>query len=299
MLRKIKTLAFVLVMLITTGMSSLKAQTLDDAILLTLRQQFVASQKAFESLVSQQPSNGNNYFYFGQNYMQRYLSDTASVSLKKSIVDATNVFNQGIKVDPTNPLNLVGLAEMALFLKDTAKANSYLAQTEDLLPGKHKKIKMDKTINANVYIKMANAYVISNTRDTARIFGYLRLAEKLDPKSFEIYLVKGDAYFYILNDGSKAIYNYTLASSYNPMSASAQLRIGQLWVRSRNYEDALTTYLQVVKMDPTFAPAYKELGLLYAKNGDNKNAKINLKNFLSYLPEILKRNCNISILFSH
>lgn len=280
MLGKIKTLALVLVMLITTGMSSLKAQTLDDAILLTLRQQFVASQKAFESLISQQPTNGNIYFHFGQNYMQRYLSDTASVSLKKSIADATNVFNQGIKVDPTNPLNLVGLAEMALFQKDTAKASSYLAQAEDLLPGKRKKIKMDKTINANVYIKMANAYVISSTKDTSRIFKYLRSAEKLDPKSFEIYLVKGDAYFYILNDGSKAIYNYTLASSYNPMSASAQLRIGQLWVRSRNYEDALTTYLQVVKMDPTFAPAYKELGFLYAKNGDNKNAKINFQKFL-------------------
>jgi len=216
MLGKIKTLAFVMVMLITTGMSSLKAQTLDDAILLTLRQQFVASQKAFESLISQQPTNGNIYFHFGQNYMQRYLSDTASVSLKKSIADATNVFNKGITVDPTNPLNLVGLAEMALFQKDTAKANSYFAQAENLLPGKRKKIKMEKPINANVYTKMANAFVLSNTRDTARIFGYLRSAEKLDQKSFEIYLVKGDAYFYILNDGSKAIYNYTQASRYNP-----------------------------------------------------------------------------------
>lgn len=33
-------------------------------------------------------------------------------------------------------------------------------------------------------------------------------------------------------------------------------------------------------MDPTFAPAYKELGFLYAHKGDNENAKINFQKFL-------------------
>ena len=281
MVGKMKTIAFVMVMLITVGwMSNLKAQTLDDAILLTHSEQFVAAKKAFESLVGQQPQNGTNYFHYGQYYIQRYLADTASVSLKKSIAEATVVFNQGITAEPTNPLNFVGLAEMAMFQKDTVKANGYLAQAQELLPGKHKKIKMEKDIQATVYTKMADAYVISNTKDTASIFSYLRIAEKLDPKNFEIYLVKGDAYIYILNDGSNAIFNYNLAAKYNPKSASAQLRIGQLWVRSKNYDDALTTYQEVVKMDPTFAPAYKELGFLYASKGDNENAKINFQKFL-------------------
>jgi Tfp pilus assembly protein PilF len=281
MVVKMKTIALVIVMLIATGwVGNLKAQTLDNAILLTHSEQFVAAQKAFEALISQQPQNGTNCFYFGQNYIQRYLSDTATVSLKKSIAEATAVFNQGITAEPANPLNFVGLAEMALFQKDTVKANNYLAKAQDLLPGKHKKINMEKDIQSIVYAKMADAYVLSSTKDTTSIFNYLRIAEKLNSKNYELYLVRGDAYFYILNDGSNAIFNYNLAAKYNPSSASAQLRIGQLWVRSKNYDDALTTYLEVVKMDPTFAPAYKELGFLYTQKGDNENAKSNFQRFL-------------------
>ncbi|MGC9151492.1 MAG: tetratricopeptide repeat protein [Microbacter sp.] len=281
MVRKLKTIVCVGLMFFASGFLSLsKAQTLDNAIALTHSEQFIAAEKAFQSLISQQPQDGNNYFHFGQFYIQRYLADTAAVSLKKSIGEASDQFNQGIKVDPTNPLNYVGLAEMALFQKDSVKAHRYFAQAEDLLPGKHKKIKMEKNQQADVYVKMADAYVLSLTKDTTAIFNYLRTAEKLDPKNYEIYLVKGDAYFYILNDGSNAIFNYNLASKYNPNSPSAQLRIGQLWVRSKNYSDALTTYLQVIKMDPTFAPAYKELGFLYASKGDNENAKTYFQKFL-------------------
>ena len=62
-------------------------------------------------------------------------------------------------------------------------------------------------------------------------------------------IVKGDAYIFMQNDGSKAILNYNIAQSLNPKSPFAKLRVGQLWMRARNYNDALTYYQEVVKID--------------------------------------------------
>jgi uncharacterized protein HemY len=116
--------------------------------------------------------------------------------------------------------------------------------------------------------------------DTAVVFGSLRTAEKLDSKNYDLYIVKGDAYIFILNDGSKAILNYNMAQSLNPKSPLAKLRVGQLWMRARNYQDALTYYQAVVSIDSTFAPAYRELGYLLSRANRNDEAEQNYKKFL-------------------
>jgi tetratricopeptide (TPR) repeat protein len=112
------------------------------------------------------------------------------------------------------------------------------------------------------------------------VFGALKSAEKLDSKNYDLYIVKGDAYIFMLNDGSRAISNYNIAQSLNPKSPFAKLRVGQLWMRARNYKDALTFYQEVVKIDSTFAPAYRELGYLLSRAGRNDDAQQNYKKFL-------------------
>jgi tetratricopeptide (TPR) repeat protein len=51
-------------------------------------------------------------------------------------------------------------------------------------------------------------------------------------------------------------------------------------MRARNYKDALTYYQEVVKIDSTFAPAYRELGYLLSRAGRNDEAQQNYKKFL-------------------
>ena len=65
---------------------------------------------------------------------------------------------------------------------------------------------------ALILIKIADAYVKANVNDTAVVFSSLRAAEKLDPKNYDLYIVRGDAYINFLNDGSKAISNYNMAA---------------------------------------------------------------------------------------
>ncbi|HNW76316.1 MAG TPA: hypothetical protein PKJ28_05470 [Bacteroidales bacterium] len=260
---------------------NLSAQDLKSAISLTRSEQYQAAEKQFKALVQTMPNNGDVWFYYGDNYLKKYFSDSTIVSFKEMTDSASMLFNKGIQVAPNNPLNFVGLAEISLMKKDKAGAQSYLDKVTPLLPSRqNKNIEMSPEEQAVVYIKIADAYVKSKTADTAQIFSNLRKAEKLDSKNFEQYIVKGDAYIGFLNDGSNAISNYNMASALNPQSPTAKLRIGQLWMKARQYQMALNYYQEVVAIDSNFAPAYKELGFLLSKANRNEDAKKNFKKFL-------------------
>ena len=259
----------------------LHAQDLQSALRLTRAERFIDASTAFKALLQANPKDGDIYYYYGENFLQEYYSDTTNNSFKELSDSASLLFNKGVRVDPANPLNYVGLGQIALTLKNMPVAQQNFSKTMSLLPSKaNKNIVMTPEKQATVLIKLANAYIKSGVYDTAVVFGSLKTAEKLDSKNYDLYIVKGDAYIFMLNDGSKAIYNYNIAQSLNPRSPLAKLRVGQLWMRARNYKDALTFYQEVVKIDSTFAPAYRELGYLLSRANRNDDAEQNYKKFL-------------------
>lgn len=257
------------------------AQDLKDAILLSKSEQFAAAASAYKKLIAQNPTDGDIYYHYGISTMKKYYSDTLNVSFGEKADSAKAIFELGVKQDPGNPLNLVGLGALKLIAKDIPGAKAEFDKALALLPSKaNKQIKMAPDRQAKTLLHMAEAYVISGIRDTTATFDYLRRAEKLDPKNPLIYIVKGDVYFYLLNDGSKAISNYNMAQALDPQSPEAKLKIGQLWLRARQYTTALNYYQEVVKMDSTFAPAYRELGSLLSRAGRPEEAKKNFSKFL-------------------
>ncbi len=257
------------------------AQDLKDAILLSKSEQFAAAASAYKKLIAQNPTDGDIYYHYGISTMKKYYSDTLNVSFEEKADSAKAIFDLGVKQDPGNPLNLVGLGALKLIAKDIPGAKAEFDKALALLPSKaNKQIKMAPDRQAKTLLHMAEAYVISGIRDTTATFDYLRRAEKLDPKNPLIYIVKGDVYFYLLNDGSKAISNYNMAQALDPQSPEAKLKIGQLWLRARQYTTALNYYQEVVKMDSTFAPAYRELGSLLSRAGRPEEAKKNFSKFL-------------------
>ena len=259
-----------------------QAQDLKDAIRLTKSEQFSAAGSMFKKLIAQNPASGDYYYYYGINFLERYFSDTLNTSFKEMSDSATAVFEGGVRAEPSNPLNFVGLGQVAMIRKNLQQAQSFFAKATALLPSKaNKNILMAPEKQSVVLVQMAEAFTIARVRDTAQVFSLLRAAEKLDSKNPELYIVKGDVYILLLNDGSKAIMNYNYAQGLDPKSPEAKLRIGQLWMRAHNYKDALTYYQDVVKIDSTFAPAYRELGSLLARAGRQEEAQKNYKKFLA------------------
>jgi predicted Zn-dependent protease len=274
-------LGIALLLPILSGAIRVHAQDIQAAFKLTRAERFEDASAAFKALLQKNLKDGDIYYYYGDNFLQEYYSDTTNNSFKELSDSAKVLFSRGTEVDPANPLNYVGLGQIALMLRDMSKAQQNFSKTMSLLPSKaNKAIVMAPEKQATVYIKLANAYIKAGINDTAIVFGSLKTAEKLDSKNYDLYIVKGDAYIFMLNDGSKAILNYNIAQTLNPKSPFAKLRVGQLWMRARNYKDALTYYQEVVKIDSTFAPAYRELGYLLSRANRNDEAEQNYKKFL-------------------
>ncbi len=269
-----KTILITLLFISMSVLQSLQAQEIQNAMRLTRGERFLDASTAYKALLIKDPANGIIYYYYGDNYIQKYFSDTATISFREMSDSAAVIFQKGVQAEPMNPLNYVGLGEIALMKKNLPDAQQYYSKAMSLLPSKTNKtstIPVDK--QAVVYIRMAGGYIKAMQNDTAKVFGWLRNAEKLDPKNYDLYIVKGDAYIFLLNDGSNAIANYNRAQRLNPESPMAKLRVGQLWMRARNYKDALNYYYEVIKIDSSFAAAYRELGFLLSKAGRNDEAK--------------------------
>lgn len=260
----------------------LPAQDIKKAITLTDNEQFAAARKVYEELIKQQPQNPEVYFYFGESFLKSYFTDTANIDLKEMTALARTQFEKGVTAGPTNPLNYIGLGKAALYNGNNTEAEVQFQKAISLLPsGKQSKtMNMPVELQVKTYQKIAEAYLRTPDKDTAVILPYLRKAEKLDKKNAETFLIRGDALLFTLNDGSNAIINYKRAQDLDPRSSKAKLRLGQLWVRAKRYQDALAYYKEAVDIDSTFTPAYRELAELYALAGQYENAKINYKKFL-------------------
>ncbi|MEI6682955.1 MAG: tetratricopeptide repeat protein [Bacteroidota bacterium] len=282
MLRATKPVVVVVALLLFFPfIAKLDAQELKDAVKLTKSEQFKKASSMFRSLIKQTPANGDLYYFYGRNFLDNFYSDTLNISFTEMADSARMVYQQGLQQDPANPLNFVGLGGLDLINKKIPEAQGEFAKAMALLPSKaNKQLKMDPAKHSRVLIEMAESYVAASVHDTGSVFNLLRTAEKLDNKNPNLFIVKGDVYFYLLNDGSKAIQNYNMAQSLDPKSPEAKLRVGQLWMRARQYTNALNYYQEVVKMDSTFAPAYRELGSLLSRAGRQEEAKKNFYKFL-------------------
>lgn len=235
----------------------LSAQSLEEARRLTLNQQYDAASSQFKQLIGKNPGKGDYWFYFGRNVLEAEKTDSAKA-----------LFIQGVQNEPNNPLNYAGIGIVAKI----SGAQEESAQMFE------KAIKTAGGKNAEVLIRIAEAHISIEKKNIPAAFALLQEAEKLDFRNPEIQILNGDAYLEN-NDGSSAIRYYEKAQSLDPKSPLAILRIGQLWMRARNYsgkdgnKGALEYYKDAIQIDPNFAPAYAELGELFARAQRYQEAK--------------------------
>ena len=225
------------------------AQTLQSAIKKTENERFTEAIKEFKTLIVAEPSNANNYFYLGECFFAQNELDSALVYWNSSAVNC-----------PLSPIGMVGQGKYHWFKKEEAQAKEQFT------------LALNKTKNKNPEIirNIAKTYITSDNKNLDEAIILLESAIKLDGKNEDSYLLLGDA----LNlktpeNGSPAIKNYNKALEVNPMSPRGIIRVGVLYKRAQSYEEAKVKYLEAQRIDPTFAPAYREnaeLHMLFNKN---------------------------------
>jgi tetratricopeptide (TPR) repeat protein len=247
--------------------ASAHAQTLKDAIKLTENEQYDKASGIYKKLITSDPSNGDNYFYYGDNYYRNDMPDSAAILFKK-----------GSEMNATNPLNYIGTGKIQWDRNDQtgAKASFYKATT------------LANNKNAVVFVKIAEGYINATSKNLDEAFKLLNQAMKIDPKNVDAQLLMGDAYLE-KNDGSNAVKYYNKAIELDKSSAKGYVRIGKLWVRAKNYKEALASFAKAMEMEPNFAPAYRERAELYFKSGKYSEAVADYEKYLQLNPELSAR----------
>jgi tetratricopeptide (TPR) repeat protein len=260
---------------------SIQAQDLNSAIQLTKSESYDKAADIYKALIQKEPGNSKNYFYLGENYLLDYYADTISNSLAVATKAAKEIYEKGVSANPNDPLNYIGLAKIANYLGDDAKANEMRAKAKSfLLPYKNlKKINPPAKDYAFALAKIAESYSKEGKVDTSLALPLLREAVKIDSKNPEVYLIAGDMYI-MENDGSNAIKNYNLAQFADPKSPTAAMKIGYIYSKGRALQQAIPNFEQAIELDPNYAPAYRELGQLYWRAGRLEQSKTNFKKYL-------------------
>ncbi len=264
----------------------LKAQTLQEAITFTKNEQYDKADAMLQQLIKSEPANSLNFYHYGENTLLNYFADTISNSLTVATKEAEDIFNKGIAANATDPINYVGLAKIAFYKGNDAKAEEMRVKASSLLPPYKKVTKIENPKGyAYTLAKIAESYIRFEQVDTSKALPFIRHALKIDPRNSEVYIIAGDIYI-LVNDGSKAIKNYNLAQDWDLQSPAANMKIGSIYVKGRNLMAAIPYYEQAIALDQNYAPAYRELGQLYSMAGRFNDSK---KYFEKYL-ELTKGN---------
>ncbi|MCE5347455.1 MAG: tetratricopeptide repeat protein [Bacteroidales bacterium] len=257
--------AILLAVFLTVSAISTQAQDLNSAQLLTRSEQYDKAEAMLKELIQKEPGNSKNYFFLGENYLLDYFADTISNSLAVAAKSAKEIYQKGVEANPNDPLNYVGLAKVAYYLGDDKTAVDMRAKAKSfLLPYKSlKKINPPAKDYAFALAKIAESYIKDGEVDTSLALPLIREAVKIDSKNKDIYLIAGDIYI-LVNDGSKAIMNYNNAQFADPQSPTANMKIGNIYVKGRALNAAIPYFEQAIELNANYAPAYRELGQLYS-----------------------------------
>jgi tetratricopeptide (TPR) repeat protein len=249
---------FILAAVILSGF--IHAQTLQEALKKTDNERFDLAAADYRALIAREPSKGEYYFYFGENYYKNDDLDSAQIFYAK-----------GAEINATNPLNYVGLGKVLLAQGKEKEARSQFFKATTLGANK----------NAEALRKIAEAWLITPIKNPDEALSLANAAIKIDPKNPENYILLGDAQLEKNpTDGSGPVKSYQMATSLNPRNPKGILREGKLYQRGRNYPLALDYYKKAIALDPNFAPAYREIAELYSLAAQPAKSIENWKKYL-------------------
>ena len=254
-------------------------QTLPELITKTDNENFEVAATGYRALITREPLKGENYFYYGENFF------------KRGDIDSANFFyTKGAETNATNPLNYVGIGKVLLTNGKTDQAKTQFFKALTLGANK----------NAEVLRKISEAWLVTDTKNADEAMLLATSAIKMEPKNPENYILLGDAQLEKNpTDGSAPVKSYQMASTLNSKSTKGILREGKLYQRGRNYQLALDYYKKAMGIDPSFAPAYREIAELYSLAGQPSKSIENWKKYLELNNSDYARYRFMSALFSN
>lgn len=228
------------------------AQDIESAKKAIDAEQFEKAKSILKSMVKANPANGKANFLLGNVYLRQNIQDSARA-----------VFQNGLTAKENGAFNYIGLGQLDL---DNNNAQAAQFNFDQAVAGMKK-----KDIEQLVYI--GQAYTQSDNPNYKKAIEVLNKAKAVSLNDPSMLIALGDAYFGDKNQ-NEAYASYRNAFDVNK-NLRAKTQLGVLLKSSRQFAEAKKAFDEVIALDATYAPAYRELAqnhYSWALN-DSKNFK--------------------------
>lgn len=258
---KIFSVAFIAATSLTQAQDVEQAKKAIDA------EQYEKAKIALKGILQAKPSNGKAAFLLGNVYLKQSVEDSARIYFQKGLAASDNA-----------RFNNIGLGQLDLQAGKAAEAKAKF----DLVAKDVKKKDVEE------YIYIANAYMNSTKPDYKNAIAVLSKAKLANPESADVLLALGDA-FYGDKNQNEAYTAYRDAFQKDNRLLRAKMQLGVLLKNARNFPEAKKTYDEVIALNSSYGPVYRELAETYYlwANTDGKNYASHIKTALDYYEKYL------------
>ncbi|MES2875195.1 MAG: tetratricopeptide repeat protein [Bacteroidota bacterium] len=226
--------------------SAVFAQSLADARKAIDAEQYQKGKALLRTLTTSQPTNAENFFVLGNLYLT-----TSPINQRPDYIDSAKAaFDKGVIADAEFPLNHVGLGAVALAKKGSPA------------PHFEKAISLTKKKDHVTDLFIGRAYANAPVPKVTEALTHLEKAKALNEKDARIFMALGDAYREQMKN-SEAFSAYRTAYDLDNTLLRSKVELGKINKLSKAYPEAIAEYNNVVALNASYGPAYRELAEAY------------------------------------
>jgi cytochrome c-type biogenesis protein CcmH/NrfG len=244
------------------SVSVAQAQDLNQAKKAIDAEQFESAKSTLKSIIKIKPSEGAAFFLLGNIYLSQKVVDSAKIA-----------YQNGLSAKEGANFNYIGLGQLDLNNGDVVSAKSKFELA--------KKDMRKKDFEQYVYI--AKAYMNASKPDFKSAITTLNSAKEKFGQEPQVLLAFGDAYYGDKNQND-AYSSYRNAYQADNTLIRAKMQLGVLLKGAKAYTEAVAAYNDVIAINPTYGPVYRELAETYYYWANNVPGRFDqyMKQALSY-----------------
>jgi tetratricopeptide (TPR) repeat protein len=263
--------AFALAAIFVTNVAVAQEQEIKSAVKFLNREQNTKALETITKAAQTYPDNARVLYY--QGMVQAKTGDKKSAEMS---------FQKGIEKEPKNAINLAGKGYLRMLDNNAAEAKQLFDQALTLSKGK----------NGEVLRAIAEGYLLSD-RTAGEAVNNATKAKAANDADAQTQIVLGDALMKVSPPrGGEAVTAYEKAAKLEPTDGLGFYKAGMVFFRSKNNAVAEENLVKATTADPTFAPAYKELGELYYQTKQSAKAVTAIENYMKNIENPEKAESN-------
>jgi len=241
-------------------MGQAHAQTLKEGMQAEELSKYENAKSIYANILAKEPSNAVVYYHLGIIAYHNFQLDSAKY-----------LFNKGIQINASEPLNYIGLGLLEL------RPKNYDAARQDF----DKALSLSNNKDAYVMQQIVDAiWMEQDGKDGTYALNLATKAVEMDKKNPRNTIALADANR-LNGESTTGLKLYRDLVTADPKYLLAQLRIGQLWMNTKSYDGAAEAFNKILATDPNYPPVYPELADMYTQKGNIDKARESYVKFLS------------------